>query len=179
MESRLSGGAVSGRFEFGPLSEISPELILKRVVLRAPRATRLRGVLRREPVLSTTRGRSASGTGPHAPSFVVSSSFRNNCRASHPTTEVGPSGNVSRRNAIVPDPRARHVDWRRGWDLNPRIICMINALAGRPIRPLWHLSSTGECTGHGELAIRALRHGRGSPVGWGTERWQSGQMQPP
>ena len=32
---------------------------------------------------------------------------------------------------------------------------MINALAGRPIRPLWHLSSIGECTGHVQMAVRA------------------------
>jgi hypothetical protein len=33
------------------------------------------------------------------------------------------------------------VSWRRGWDLNPRTgSTPDNALAGRPIRPLWHLS---------------------------------------
>ena len=107
-------------------------------------------------MLSPTRGRPASGTGPHGASFALSSSFRNNSEARwFSSVNRWSRRAIAPRNAIVPDPRARHVDWRRGWDLNPRITCMINALAGRPIRPLWHLSSTGECTGHVRMAIRA------------------------
>ena len=32
------------------------------------------------------------------------------------------------------------VEWRRGWDSNPRYACTHNGFRDRPDRPLWHLS---------------------------------------
>jgi hypothetical protein len=59
-------------------------------------------------------------------------------------TTMGRFGNCSRSYRTGPFRRRR-------WDLNPRPPCGSNALAGRPIRPLWHLS-------------RMVIHTNGAPV---------------
>ena len=63
----------------------------------------------------------------------------------------------------VPSLKATHLAERVGFEPTDRITT-VNALAGRPIRPLWHLSWGGpQCTRIASLA----------------ERWQSGRMHPP
>ena len=63
----------------------------------------------------------------------------------------------------VPSLKATHLAERVGFEPTDRITT-VNALAGRPIRPLWHLSRGGpQCTRIASLA----------------ERWQSGRMHPP
>ena len=53
-------------------------------------------------------------------------------------------------------------------------LAMVNALAGRPIRPLWHLSlGAPQCSGG------APTRAAGPSLASATERWQSGQMHPP
>ena len=58
-------------------------------------------------------------------------------------------------------------------------VTAINALAGRPIRPLWHFSACESRAGSAERTLFGRWTITARSLTWLTERWQSGRMHPP